>query len=143
MKAQTQQQLPKTDKPSSSSTTVTCPTTLEEIPIPKLNFKLSPNDCVMSDLIKRARIAQNSWKNTTFSQRAKHIIDIKKLLISHKNEVARAICLDAGKTPVDAMGTEILPGILCCDWYAANAQKYLKEERFFFNSFTKIFRIFF
>lgn len=130
MKSSTASATPQSSPTSQMS--VTCPTTLEEIPVTNISYNLTRENCngvLMGSIMKRARAAQANWKELTFSERAQHIQSIKQQLITKKHEVAKAICLNAGKTPVDAMATEVLPAILGCDWYAANSEKHLKEER--------------
>jgi len=71
--------------------------------------------------VREARTAQKEWKRKTFSERAREIAKVKAYLAEHAEECADVIAKCNGKTRMDALATEVLPCIMACDYYAANA----------------------
>ena len=80
-------------------------------------------------IMEDARAAQLIWAEMTFSQRKRIIMQIKRNLQNRAEELADIIARANGKTRVDALATEILPCCMACDWYADNAEKYLKPKK--------------
>lgn len=76
-----------------------------------------------------ARTAQKIWATKSFAERKKHIRKMRNYIRENAEELARIVSEGNGKSIVDAMGTEVLPCILSCDWYGKNASKVLKTER--------------
>lgn len=95
-------------------------------------------------MMSKARQAQNYWSRLSFKERASHVLKMRRYIIENADELAKVISASNGKTLVDAMGTEILPSALSCDWYAKNTSKVLKRKfrplgsLLFFNKLTTI-----
>lgn len=87
-----------------------------------------PIECVV-EAVKEARAAQEVWRSKSFSSRAAHIKKMKSFLALHAERAVKTICACTGKTKQDALGTEVLPGVLACDWYASNTSTVLREQK--------------
>lgn len=75
--------------------------------------------------VKRARAAQKEWRAKSYSERAREIGKVKAFLAEHAEECAEVVARCNGKTRMDALATEVLPCIMACDYYAANAASVL------------------
>ncbi|OHD71434.1 MAG: succinate-semialdehyde dehydrogenase [Spirochaetes bacterium RBG_16_49_21] len=88
------------------------------------NTDLSTIRTLMAD----ARKAQTEWASLPFRERKRHILKIRDYIVEHSDEIARVISENSGKTRIDALATEVIPSALAAEWYAKNAEKYLKRE---------------
>lgn len=80
-------------------------------------------------MFEDARRAQKIWEAKSFAQRAVAIGKMRKYIVNHADNLAEVISQSNGKTRIDALGTEVLPCTLACDWYAKHAEKVLKEKK--------------
>jgi len=80
-------------------------------------------------MFEQARSAQKIWEAKSFSQRAAAVKKMRTYIVNHAESLSEVISQSNGKTRIDAMGTEVLPCTLACDWYAKNAEKVLKEKK--------------
>mmetsp|Transcript_14722 Transcript_14722/g.31381 ORF Transcript_14722/g.31381 Transcript_14722/m.31381 type:complete len:657 (+) Transcript_14722:122-2092(+) len=62
----------------------------------------------VSELAMRSKVAQQSWKTTTFAQRRRVLRTLQKYVVSHIDEICQLCAKDSGKTQVDALLGEIL-----------------------------------
>lgn len=67
------------------------------------------------------------WRTTAFSERADYMQRTAEILKQRKNELARLMAQEMGK-PVKAGIGEIEKCALVCEYYASNAEKFLKNE---------------
>src|SRR5690348_8016706 len=61
--------------------------------------------------IARARAAQPAWTARPLSERRRHIVTLRRVLLEHTDEVATVISACVGKTRVEALATEIMPSL--------------------------------
>ena len=80
-------------------------------------------------IIAKASAAQPDWATTSFSQRRKVLRTLLKFLLDNQEIIARAACLDSGKTRVDAIFGEILVTAEKLKWTITHGEKALKSER--------------
>ncbi|MBV1919338.1 MAG: aldehyde dehydrogenase family protein, partial [Pseudomonadales bacterium] len=80
-------------------------------------------------MFEQARSAQKTWEAKSFDQRAAAVKKMRSYIVNHAENLSEVISQSNGKTRIDAMGTEVLPCTLACDWYAKNAEKVLKEKK--------------
>lgn len=81
------------------------------------------------DMVALARRAQKVWAERSFKQRAAAITKMRDYIVSHADELSTLISKSNGKTRVDALGTEVLPCTLACDWYSRHAEKVLRDKK--------------
>ena len=79
-------------------------------------------------MMARAREAQSIWAGKSFAERARHIQKMRAYIVEHAEQLASTVSQSNGKTLTDALGTEVLPCALACNWYAKNAGKVLKPK---------------
>ncbi|KAK5149345.1 hypothetical protein LTR04_007173 [Oleoguttula sp. CCFEE 6159] len=79
--------------------------------------------------IAKAQEAQKEWAKTTFGQRRRVLETILKYILEHQSDIARAACLDSGKTRVDASFGEILVTAEKLKWTINHGERALKSER--------------
>lgn len=81
------------------------------------------------EIFAQARQAQKIWADRSFAQRAKAVRRMRDYIVEHAEELSEVVARSNGKTLTDALGTEVLPCTLACDWYARHAEKVLKEKK--------------
>jgi acyl-CoA reductase-like NAD-dependent aldehyde dehydrogenase len=79
--------------------------------------------------IARAQKAQKSWATTDFSQRRKVLQTLLKFILENQESIARAACLDSGKTRVDASFGEILVTVEKIKWTIKHGSRALKPAK--------------
>lgn len=83
----------------------------------------------MGEMFAHARAAQKIWAQRTFKERARALHRMRDYIVANAEELATIVSKSNGKTLVDALGTEVLPCTLACDWYARHAEKVLKDKK--------------
>ena len=79
------------------------------------------------------KILQNSdnqfykWRNVSFSERKKRMLNVAANLIENKNSYATKITEEIGK-PISQSIAEVEKCALLCEYYAENAEQHLKNE---------------
>ena len=79
--------------------------------------------------LQDARQAQPAWARTPVKHRVRAMLRVRDYVVEHADELAETISRDNGKTRVDAMMTEVLPGAMAATYYARKARKWLKPRR--------------
>lgn len=77
--------------------------------------------------INQADAAFKSWRETSFSQRAKYLKSVANELRKQKSELAKIITDEVGKT-LSASAAEIEKCAATCEYYAENGESFLKQE---------------
>lgn len=77
--------------------------------------------------LDRARTAYESWKDTTFAQRAEVLRAVATHMRDHVEELAPLMTEEMGKPIGEARG-EVAKGALAAEHYADNAETYLATE---------------
>jgi acyl-CoA reductase-like NAD-dependent aldehyde dehydrogenase len=77
----------------------------------------------------RARAAQPAWESIGFEGRARILRRAQKWLIDNSERVIATICSETGKTYEDAEFAEISYAANAFGFWAANAPKYLADEK--------------
>jgi succinate-semialdehyde dehydrogenase/glutarate-semialdehyde dehydrogenase len=78
-------------------------------------------------IISQVDQAFQSWKQTTFGQRAVCMKNLQAKLLEKKEELAGMMVAEMGKVKREAVG-EIEKCALVCGYYAENAESFLKNE---------------
>lgn len=79
--------------------------------------------------IAKAAEAQVEWAKTSFSQRRRVLKSLLKFVLDNQETIARAACLDSGKTRVDAIFGETLVTAEKLKWTIDHGDPSLKPER--------------
>lgn len=79
-------------------------------------------------IFAQARAAQRIWGAKRFAERRKHIEGMRRYIVDHADQIAQIVSQGNGKTPMDALVTEVIPCTLACQWYGANAGKVLAPK---------------
>ncbi len=90
--------------------------TFEEISDQELEAKLA-----------KAQSAFESWKKTSFADRAKLFMKLADYLTEHKEQLGKLSTLEMGKA-TSGSGAEVEKSALTCEFYAENAEEFLKPE---------------
>ena len=80
--------------------------------------------------VRSARQAQPAWGALSFGQRAGFILRARDILVEAQDDVCELISRETGKPAVEAMTSEVFPVANLMDYFARNAQKHLRAERF-------------
>lgn len=81
----------------------------------------------ISDTLDRVHNAWISWRSTSFGERSRLMGELASVLRSERDELARMITLEMGKPIGEARG-EIDKCAAACDYYAQNAESFLRQE---------------
>ncbi|KAF3901589.1 hypothetical protein ABW21_db0203681 [Orbilia brochopaga] len=79
--------------------------------------------------IAKAAEAQKQWARTTFRQRRKVLRTLLRYILKNQDIIARAACLDSGKTKIDAFFGEILVTAEKINWLLNHGESALRPER--------------
>jgi len=82
----------------------------------------------VADVVEKARIAQSTWKDSSFEQRRAVLSCLLRCIVENTESIARVSCLDSGKTMVDAMVGEILVTCEKLRWTISEGEAYLRPE---------------
>jgi acyl-CoA reductase-like NAD-dependent aldehyde dehydrogenase len=80
------------------------------------------------EAVARAREAQRDWASTPISERAEHLLKVRTYIVERAQDLAAIISADNGKTRVDALATEVIPGALAATYYARKAEAFLEDR---------------
>ena len=75
--------------------------------------------------VSKAAAAQESWANTTFTERRRILNTLLYHILSHQDDIVKACCLDSGKTKIDACFGEILVTAEKLQWTVKHGEKAL------------------
>ncbi|OYX99774.1 MAG: succinate-semialdehyde dehydrogenase, partial [Sphingobacteriia bacterium 35-40-5] len=81
----------------------------------------------VSKIITNSHLVCRNWKETPFSLRSKLLHIVAKILRSRKEELAVLMALEMGK-PLPGGRAEIEKCAEVCEYYAKNAEQFLKDE---------------
>jgi acyl-CoA reductase-like NAD-dependent aldehyde dehydrogenase len=80
-------------------------------------------------VVQKTSRAQTQWAQTSFAQRRRVLKTLLKYVLSNQESIARAACLDSGKTRVDAIFGEILVTAEKLQWTIDHGEKALQTAR--------------
>ncbi len=87
----------------------------------------SPDE--VKSAVEGARVAFQSWKKTTFADRAKLIMKAREAILSQIDEIAHLISQESGKPFGEAIAMEIGPVLDLMQYFARNTEKLLKPAK--------------
>ncbi len=88
---------------------------------------LGPED--VARMARRGREVQPAWEALGFEGRARILKRMQKWVMDHQDEIIAVIRSETGKTYEDALIAEISYGAAAFGFWAANAEKYLADEK--------------
>jgi acyl-CoA reductase-like NAD-dependent aldehyde dehydrogenase len=88
---------------------------------------LGPDD--IAAMARRGREVQPAWDALGFEGRGRILRRMQKWVIDHQDEIIAVIRSETGKTYEDALIAEISYGAAAFGFWAANAPKYLADEK--------------
>lgn len=98
------------------------PTNLQTI---KTYSRMSPSE--VSEIIDLTNNAFEEWRETSFSQRSKLMMNAAAVLKKKKEDYSRLMTLEMGK-PIAQSRAEVDKCAWVCEYYAENAGKFLNDE---------------
>ncbi|RPB10085.1 ALDH-like protein [Morchella conica CCBAS932] len=87
----------------------------------------SPED--IDNAIAKSAVAQKQWARTSFEERKRVLRTLQKYILSNRDIIIKAACLDSGKTRIDASLGEILVLVEKIKWILGYGESALKPER--------------
>ncbi|MGI9100899.1 MAG: aldehyde dehydrogenase family protein [Terriglobales bacterium] len=81
------------------------------------------------EAIRRARAAQRSWANTSFSERRRKLLALNRLILDRSEELCDVIARETGKPRIEALLLEVIPAADIAFYYARRAAKVLRPEK--------------
>lgn len=82
----------------------------------------------VNEVVNRARIAQNTWKNSSFKTRKLLMRTMLRYITENQENCARVAVRDSGKTLLDAIIGEVLVTCEKLAWLADSGEQYLLPE---------------
>ena len=79
--------------------------------------------------VGRARVAFQSWKQTTFAERLRLVMKAREVILAQVDEIARLISDESGKPVAEAFSMEIAPVLDLMQYFARNAEKMLRTQK--------------
>ena len=79
--------------------------------------------------VERGRAAFQTWKQTSFSERAAYMMRAREVLLADKDAIARLISDESGKPVAEAFSMEIAPVLDLMQYFARNTEKLLKPHK--------------
>ncbi|MFH1852911.1 MAG: aldehyde dehydrogenase family protein [Candidatus Neomarinimicrobiota bacterium] len=83
----------------------------------------------LQQIFTEARAVQKDWAALPVRERAKYIFKVRDYLVDYADEIATLISQDNGKVKLDALVGEVFAAALAANYYAKNAQRFLKDEK--------------
>lgn len=80
-------------------------------------------------IVEKARIAQFTWKNSTFAKRRGLMRTMSRYITENQETCARVAVRDSGKTMLDALIGEVLVTCEKLSWLASSGEQYLVPEK--------------
>lgn len=81
----------------------------------------------LEQMLQLSEKAFKEWRKTSFAKRKELMLKCAEVLHSSKQDLGKLITLEMGKPLKDAI-SEIEKCAGCCEYYANNAESYLKDE---------------
>src|SRR6266568_3076664 len=79
--------------------------------------------------VQRARGAFRIWGRLEFAERREQLLRVRDLMLDRADEVVARVCDETGKTPFEAMFTELFVTADLMDFYARHGEKALRAQR--------------
>jgi acyl-CoA reductase-like NAD-dependent aldehyde dehydrogenase len=79
--------------------------------------------------VARAKVAQQSWRRTSFAERRRVLKAILAYVVDHKEDICAEVARGSGKTRENALVGEIWPVCEKLRWVIGNGEKHLRPEK--------------
>lgn len=79
--------------------------------------------------VEKSRAAFKIWRETSFAERKRIVLETREVILSEMDEIARLISEEMGKPVAEAFSTEISPVLDLMQYFARHTQKLLKPEK--------------
>ncbi|MFM8440440.1 MAG: aldehyde dehydrogenase family protein, partial [Acidobacteriota bacterium] len=83
----------------------------------------------VTSAVEAARDAFATWKESTFSERARIVMNAREVIISEMDDIAALITNEVGKPMAEAISTEIVPALDLMQYFARSAKDMLKPKK--------------
>jgi len=93
-----------------------------------LGYQPAMTPAQVRDVIKRSRVAAETWRSSSFAQRRLLLRTLLKYTIDHMETICRASAQDSGKALLDAMLGEVLVTCEKIAWLCSSGEAVLKPE---------------
>jgi acyl-CoA reductase-like NAD-dependent aldehyde dehydrogenase len=83
----------------------------------------------LTDILKRAKHAQKEWAKKSLKERLRFVKKLNTLYAKRMDQLSEAIAADVGKSPTDALASEVISSYGLLNFYQNNAKKILKNKK--------------
>ena len=83
----------------------------------------------VASVVELARTAFQSWRKTTFQERAGYVMRAREIVLNEMDEIARLISDESGKPVAEALSMEIAPVLDLMQYFARNTEKLLRPAK--------------
>jgi succinate-semialdehyde dehydrogenase/glutarate-semialdehyde dehydrogenase len=87
----------------------------------------NPDD--VKKAVERARAAQPPWANATFRERARIILQARKIMLDDRDAIARLVSSETGKPVAEALSMEIVPTLDAMHYFAHASKELLRPQK--------------
>src|SRR5947209_14520440 len=78
--------------------------------------------------VATAATAYDKWRLTSFSERARLILKLRKLILKQSDALAELITREVGKPVVESTMAEVNAALDASKWFADNTERLLKDQ---------------
>ena len=79
--------------------------------------------------VARARLAQPAWAACSFRERARVILQARKVMLAERDETARLVSRETGKPVAEALSMEIVPTLDAMHYFAHATENLLRPQK--------------
>ena len=83
----------------------------------------------VAEAVNRSRQSFQSWQNTNFAERRRIVMRAREVILAEMDGIARLISDEMGKPVAESYFAEITPVLDLMQYFARNAQKFLKPRK--------------
>ncbi|HEV3352910.1 MAG TPA: aldehyde dehydrogenase family protein [Acidimicrobiales bacterium] len=86
-------------------------------------------DAQVRQAVQRARAAYRIWGRLDFGERREQLLRVRDRMLDRADDIVARICEETGKTPFEALFTELFITADLIDFYARHGEKALRPQR--------------
>lgn len=83
----------------------------------------------LPEIFASARKAQTTWALLSTKTRARHLLNLREVILDRVDELAEFISKENGKPPFEAMTNDLLPSVELLTYFSKKGPSFLKDHR--------------
>jgi succinate-semialdehyde dehydrogenase/glutarate-semialdehyde dehydrogenase len=82
----------------------------------------------VSAVVDKAWLAFDNWRNTEIHERISKVLELRKIIHQHKDDIAELITKEVGKPLSESYLAELTGPLDTCIWLAENSERFFKDQ---------------